>query len=142
MYKKRFLGSTYNESNNEENFYIENQSKIKKLSCPTENTDAACKSFVDSGLNDPMLIRNTAHKDLNGKNNTIAGFVRVNQYPQIDSQLTAKLYVDEAISNSVNESSILSIDPDEKPELDEQDFIFVNFTLTTPKSDNEIPIHI
>ena len=31
------------------------------------------------------------------------------------------------------------MDPDEKLALDEQDFIIVNFTLTTPKSISEIP---
>ena len=45
-------------------------------------------------FNDPSIIKNNAHRDLNDRNITNARFIHVNQWPQIDSQLTAKLYVD------------------------------------------------
>ena len=42
-------------------------------------------------------MKNTAHIDLNDKFITNARFIQVNQWPQIDSRLTPKLYVDIAI---------------------------------------------
>ena len=49
------------------------------------------------------MIKNTAHIDLNDRSNTNASFIRVNQLPQIDSHLTAKLYV----NNAIDESSLV-----------------------------------
>ena len=43
------------------------------------------------------MIKNDAHIDLNDGNKTNARFIKVNQPPQIDSLLTAKLFVDNAI---------------------------------------------
>ena len=60
----------------------------------------------------------------------------MNQLPQIDSHLTANLYVDNAISDAIDESSLLRLDPDEKME---QDSIFRNSTLTSPKTILGIP---
>ena len=60
----------------------------------------------------------------------------VNQLPQIDSHLTAKLYVDKAISDSIDESSLLRLDTDEKLT---QDTIVLNSTLTSPKTIVELP---
>ena len=45
-------------------------------------------------------MKNTAHIDLNDRNITNARFIQVNQLPQIDSHLTAKLFVDIAIDES------------------------------------------
>ena len=56
--------------------------------------------------------------------------------PQIDSHLTAKLYVDNAISDGVSESSLLRLDPDEKLK---QDTIILNSTLSAPKMIIELP---
>ena len=55
--------------------------------------------------------------------------------PQIDSHLTAKLYVD----NAVDESSLLRLDPNEKLNLNNQDSIILNSTLTSPTTIIEIP---
>ena len=60
----------------------------------------------------------------------------VNQLPQIDSHLTAKLYVDKAISDSIDESSLLRLDTDEKLM---QNTIVLNSTLTSPKTIVELP---
>ena len=51
-------------------------------------------------------MKNTAHIDLNDRNITNARFIQVNQWPQIDSHLTPKLYVD----NAVDESSLVRDD--------------------------------
>ena len=65
------------------------------------------------------------------RNITNARFIQVNQLPQIDSHLTAKLYVDNAISDGVNEQSLLRLDPNENLA---QDSINLNSTLTSPKT--------
>ena len=48
-------------------------------------------------------MKNTAHIDLNDRNITNARFIQVNQWTQIDSHSTPKLYVD----NAVDESSLV-----------------------------------
>ena len=76
---------------------------------------------------------------MNDRNITIARFIQVNQLLQIDFHLTSKLYVDNAISDGVNESSLLRLDPDEKLKQDSKN---LNSTLTSPKTILEIPTKI
>ena len=45
-------------------------------------------------------MKNTEPFDLNDRKITNARFIQVNQWPQIDSHLTAKLYVDTEIDQS------------------------------------------
>ena len=70
------------------------KNRIKNLPDPISIREAASKIYVDNLFNDPSIIKNTAHIDLNDRNITNARFVQVNQLLQIDSHLTAKLYVD------------------------------------------------
>ena len=49
------------------------------------------------------------------------------------------MYVDNSISNSVGESSFLRLDADEKLNLDDQDYILLNSTLTSLKTIIEKP---
>ena len=57
-------------------------------------------------------------------------FIKVNSIPTLEEQLTPKLYVDQAILNGVDESSLLRLDPNEKLNIDEQDSIILKSTLT------------
>ena len=66
-------------------------------------------------------------------------FVKINSLPPVREHLTPKFYIDEAISRSVDESSLLAIDPAEKLELAEQDSIILNSILTSPKTIIELP---
>ena len=134
--QKPYLRHNYIESNIEEDIDLKNQYRIKNLPDPTEMQDACSKKYTDNLFNDPTIIKNSAHIDLNDKNITNCRFLSVNQLPQIDSHLTAKLYVDNAISDGINEQSLLRLDPDEKLK---QDSIILNSTLTTPKTILEIP---
>ena len=60
--------------------------------------------------------------------------------PAVGEHLTAKPYVDIAISHSVHQSSLLRLDPDEKlNKQDEQNSTFLNSTVTSPKMIIEIP---
>ena len=97
------MRTNYIESNFEEDIDIKYQYKIKNLRCNIENNDDACKSYVDSGLNDRSINRSKAHIDLKDRNFTNARFIQVIQLPQIDSPFTAKLYDD----NPIDESSLV-----------------------------------
>ena len=120
----------YIESNIEEDIDLKNQFRIKNVPDPISIREAASKNYVDNLFNDPSIIKNNAHIDLNDKNITNARFTQVNQLPQIDSHLCAKLYVD----NAIDESTLLRLDPDEKLDLDNQ-----HCALTSPKKIIEMP---
>ena len=95
--QKPYLRTNYIESNIEEDIDLKNQYRIKNLPDPISIREAASKNYVDILFNDPSIVKNNAHIDLNDRNITNARFIQVNQLPQIDSHLTAKLYVDTEI---------------------------------------------
>ena len=134
--QKPYLRTNYIEADMEENIDMKNQFKIKNLPCPQEISDAVCRSYVGNLFNDPSILKNTVHIDLNDRNNTNARFSKVNQLPQMDSQLTAKLYVDNNISDAIDETSLLGLDPDER--LTQVSKI-LNSILTTSKTIIELP---
>ena len=101
--QKPYLRTNYIESNIEEDIDLKNQYRIKNLPDPINITEACNKNYVDNLFNDPSIVKNTEHIDLNDRIITNARFIQVNQLPQIDSHLTAKLYVD----NSIDELSLV-----------------------------------
>ena len=133
--QKPYLRTNYIEANIEEDINLKNQYKIKNLPDPTNLQDACNKNYVDNKFNDPSILKNTAHIDLNDRNITNARFIQVNQLPQIDGHLTAKLYVD----NSIDEASLLRLDPNEILDLNNQDSILLNSTLNNLKTIIELP---
>ena len=93
-------------------------------------------------FNDPSLIKsNNPHPDLdlNYKKIINVGLIEVNHWPDYGDQLTSKIYVDNTIRNTAYESSLLRLDPNEKLNLDEQDSIHLNSSLTSPKTKIEVP---
>ena len=101
--QKPYLRHNYIGSNVEEDIDLKNHFRIKKLPDPISIREACSKTYVDKIFNDPRIVKNTEHIDLNNKNITNARFIQVNQWPQINSHLTPKLYVD----NAVDESSLV-----------------------------------
>ena len=79
-------------------------------------------------------MKNTAQIDLNGRNITNAKFIQVNQLLQIDSHLTAKLYVD----NSIDEPSLVRNNQDN--DFNDKNLTNINsITLNTQaENDNEV----
>ena len=134
--QKPYLRTNCIEANIEEDIELKIQFRIKNIHNPVNIGEPVSKHFVDNKYNDPGILKNNEHIDLNGRNITNARFIQVNQLPQIDSHLTAKLYVKNAISDGVNEQSQLRLDPDEKIK---QDSIVLNSTLTSPKTIIELP---
>ena len=137
--QKPYLRSNYIEANIEEDIDLKNQYRIKNVLDPISIREVCSKNYVDNLFNDPSIIKNTAHVDFNDKNLDNVRFVKVNSMPAVGEHLTAKYYVDTAISNSVDESSLLRLDSNEKLELDKQDSIILNSTLTDPVTIIEIP---
>ena len=101
--QKPYLRSNYKKASTEEDIDLKNQYRIKNSPDPISIREAASQSYVDKKFNDPSIIGNSEHIDLNDRNNTNARFIQVNQWPQIDIQLTAKLDVD----NAVDEPSLV-----------------------------------
>ena len=95
--RKPYLRSNYIEANIEEGIDLKNQYRIKNLPDALSIREPASKKCADNLFNDPSVLKNTAYINLNDRNITNARFNQVNQMPQIDSHLTAKLYVDNAI---------------------------------------------
>ena len=95
------------------------------LTSPKTITEFSTKKYVDKQFKDPSIRKNTDHVDFNNKDLVNVTFIKVNRIPAFPEHLTAKINVDNAISNSVDESSLLRLDPEEKLNLDEQDSIFL-----------------
>ena len=53
--------------------------------------------------------------------------------PAVGEHLTAKYYVDQATCNSVDDSSLLRLDPNKELKIDEQDSVIRNVSLTSLK---------
>ena len=121
LVQKPYLRTNYSESDIEEDIDLKNQFRIKNLPDPISIRKATSKNYVDNLFNDPSIVKNNAHIDLNDRNNTNARFIQVNQLPQIDSHLIAKLYVD----NLVDEVSLVR---------NNEDNDFGNYNLTNINS--------
>ena len=107
------------------------------LTSPTTVIELPTKSYVDYKVEDPSIIENTTHVVFNDKNLDGLRFFKVNSMPAVREHLTPKYYVDEPISQNVDELSLLRLDPETKLQLDEQTFISLNSNLTSPKTMKE-----
>ena len=83
--QKPYLRTNYIEPNIQEDNNMKNQFRIKNLPDLISIREAASKNYVDILFNDPSIIKNTEHIDLNDRNITNARFIQVNQWPQIES---------------------------------------------------------
>ena len=95
------------------------------LKLPKTIIEIHTKNYVNNKLNDPSIIRKTAHVDFNNKNLDNVRFVKVNSLPAVREHLTPKFYVDEAISYLLDKLSLLRLDFNEKIRLDKQDSIIL-----------------
>ena len=109
------------------------------LTSPKTTIEIPTKSYVDSRINDPSIIRNNTHVDFNDKNLDNVRLVKVNSLPAVREHLTLQIYVDEDISFWLDELSLLRLDPDEKLKQVEQDSIILNSSFTSLKTIIEVP---
>ena len=87
--QKPYLRYNYIEANIEEDIDLKSQYRIKNLPDPISIREAASNNYVDKLFNDTSILENTKQIDLDDRNITNARFIQVNQWPQIDSHLTA-----------------------------------------------------
>ena len=132
--QKPYLRHNYIEAIIEEDIDLKNQIRIKNLPDPFSIREAASKNYVDNLFNDPSIIKNNAHIDLNDRNITSARFIQVIQWPQIDSHLTPKLYVD----NAVDEESLVRNNQDKDFNINTLTNIKSNTLNIQAVNDNEI----
>ena len=109
------------------------------LTSPKTILEIPTQNYVDKKFIDPSIIKNTDHIDFNDKILDNVKWIKVNSFPTIPEHLTAKKYVDNEIFHRVNEYSLLRLHPDIKLNLDEQDSILLNSTLTLPNTIIELP---
>ena len=109
------------------------------LTLPKTTIKLPTKNYFDKNFIDFSKIKNTTHVGFNDEILDNVRFIKVNSFPAIPEHLTAKICVDQAISYSVDGSSLLRLDPDEKLKLDQQDFIVPNSSLTSQKTIIELP---
>ena len=105
------------ESNFEEDNFKKSQIETKILPSLVSHQEAASQSYDDDNFNDTGKKRSTGHVTFKNKTLDNVWFVKVTFYQQ---HLTTKYCVDEANSNSVEEWSMLRLDPTEKLKWDEQ----------------------
>ena len=91
-------------------------------------------NYVDNLFIDPSIVKNTEYIDLNDRNITNARFIQVNQWPQIDSHLTPRLYFDIA----VDESSLVRNNQDNDFGNYNSTNINIITLKTQAKSDNQV----
>ena len=112
--QKLYLRTNYIEANIEEDVDLKNQFRIKKSPDPISIREAASKSYVYKKLDDPSIIKsNNPHPDidLNYKNIIHVGLIELNRRPEYGDQVTSKHYYDNFVRNSVDESTLLRLDP-------------------------------
>ena len=132
--QKPYLRINYIENNIDEDIDLKNQYRIKNLLDPISIREACSENYVVNLFNYPSILKHTAHIDLNDRNITNARYIQVNQWPQIDSHLTPRLYV----NNAVDESSLVRNTQDN--DFNNNNLTNINsITLNKPaESDNEV----
>ena len=73
--QKPYLRTNYIGANIEEDIDPKNHIRNKNLPDPISIREAALKNYVDNLFNDPSIVKNTAHIDLNHRNFTNARFI-------------------------------------------------------------------
>ena len=79
----------------------------KNLTDPTSLIVAASKNSVDTLINDPSILNDNAHFDLIAKKLDNLRFTKANRLTAFEKHLTAKEYVDNTFSNSVDDPTLI-----------------------------------
>ena len=106
------MRTNFIESILEEDIDLKIQYRFKKLPNPISIREACRKNHVDNEFIDPNIIKNTTHVDFKDKNLDNVRCIEVNSFPTLEEQLTPKIYVDQALSDGVDEPSLWRLDLD------------------------------
>ena len=109
------------------------------LTTPKTILEIPTKNYVDSKFNDSSIIKNTDHVDFNDKILDNVHSIKINSYPTRDHHLAPKFYVDHFVLDNVDEVSLLRVDPKSDIHFGKLDSIFVNSSITSPRTIIELP---
>ena len=84
---------------------------IYALTSPKTVIEVPTKNYVDKKINDPSITKNNAHVDSEDKSLDNDRLIKVNSMPAIREHLTPKYYVDQLIFYTMDEISLLRLDP-------------------------------
>ena len=85
--QKSYKRTNYIESDKEEDIDLKNQYRIKNLPDPISIREPAPKHYVDFLINDPCIIKNTAHIDLNEINISSLKKILINNHTEANRGL-------------------------------------------------------
>ena len=95
--------------------------------------------YVDNMFIDPTILKNKGHANFNNNSLDCVRFVEDTSYPTLREHLTAKCFVDKVIINSVDEPSLVRLDPEEKLKKEKQNSTMLISILTSPKTIIQTP---
>ena len=132
--QKPYLTNKFIKRDIDEDLYLKNRYRTKTSPDPISIRVVCCKIYAYNLFPDPSIIKNISHIDLNDKNITNARLIQVNELPQIDFHLTAKLYVD----NSVDEPTLARINQNNHFNIYNLSNINNSFSNTQAVNDNQV----
>ena len=109
------------------------------LTSPKTIVELPTKNYVENKFNDSSIIRNTDHVDFNDKNVDNVNSIKVNSLPTLYNHLTPKAYVDQFVLDNLDEVSLLRVDPKSDIHFGKIDSVFVNSSITSPRTIIELP---
>ena len=110
--QKPYLRTNYIERNIEEDIDLKIQNRMKDFPDLLSIRVPVSQIYLANEFNEFNIIKNTAHVDFNDKDLDNVHSFKVNSFPTLEDQLTPKIYVDQAMCDGVDESSLLRLDLD------------------------------
>ena len=136
--KKAYLRNFFNNrlSNFDEDTDMKNHFRNKNFPDRISIREPASNLYVDKKFNDPSIVKNTAQVDFHVRNLDNIRFVEINSMPALGEPLTAKFYVDQVVSNRVEEPTLVRIKQDKN--FNNPNLTNINgITLKTQADDNQ-----
>ena len=108
---KTYLGTNYIENKFGKTIDLKNPFLTENLSNLVDSHQAKSKAHVVNMFSNPSKMKNSAQVDFNDKNLNNVRFVKINSLPS-PRAFNTKYYVDEAISNSIDELTLVRTNGD------------------------------
>ena len=131
--EKPEMRTIFFETNIEEDINLKNQFRLKGIPNPIRIREVTSNNYVDDLFKNPSIVRNCALVDFNDKKLKDVRSVKVNSLPAVREHLTPKNYVDEFVSNSLNEPTLV-------PSKQNNDFIINSLSNKSHKILNNEPV--
>ena len=117
---------------------MRNQYRTKNLRDPISIREASSRKYFDTLFNDPRIVKNIANVDSKDKNLDNVWFDEVSCKPAAWEHLTAKQYVNQAISKQVDEPMLVRNNQDNEFNNSNLTDINITFLNTQAIHDNQV----